>query len=164
MFHALLQDKATIEQECGLSFDWRELPERKASRIVLEKSVSLSDRSQWSEQFDWLIDVMLKMKAVFKKYIWRGDEMFWFIVRCGNLYGAASIWWPERSEYKSWKIRVHEAYGTHRCWKYRNSYSVTMNTASLWGRCKSAHGVRVHRYVRLGASLDCIKISGKTDV
>lgn len=69
MFHALLQDKAAIEQECGLAFDWRELPERKASRIVLEKSVSLSDRSQWSEQFDWLIDVMLKMKAVFKKYI-----------------------------------------------------------------------------------------------
>ena len=69
MFHALLQDKAAIEQECGFAFDWRELPERKASRIILEKSVSLSDRSQWSEQFDWLIDVMLKMKAVFKKYI-----------------------------------------------------------------------------------------------
>lgn len=69
MFCSLLQNKDTIERECGFSFDWRELPERKASRIVLEKSVSLADRSEWTSQFEWLIDVMLKMKAVFKKYI-----------------------------------------------------------------------------------------------
>lgn len=69
MFCSLLQNKDAIERECGFSFDWRELPERKASRIVLEKSVSLADRSEWTSQFEWLIDVMLKMKAVFKKYI-----------------------------------------------------------------------------------------------
>ena len=69
LFCALLQNKDAIERECGFSFDWRELPERKASRIVLEKSVSLADRSEWTSQFEWLIDVMLKMKAVFKKYI-----------------------------------------------------------------------------------------------
>lgn len=69
LFHALLQNKELIESETGLVFDWRELLERKASRIVLEKSVSFTDKSQWISQFDWLIDVMIKMKIVFKKYL-----------------------------------------------------------------------------------------------
>ena len=69
LFHALLQNKELIENETGLVFDWRELPERKASRIVLEKNVSFTDKSQWISQFDWLIDVMIKMKIAFKKYL-----------------------------------------------------------------------------------------------
>lgn len=67
LFHALLQNKEIIENETGLVFDWRELPERKASRIVLEKNVSFANKDEWTQQFDWLIDVMLKMKNVFKK-------------------------------------------------------------------------------------------------
>ena len=53
----------------GLNFDWRELPERKASRIVIEKNVTFGDKNQWNAQFDWIIDVMLKMKKAFKKYL-----------------------------------------------------------------------------------------------
>ena len=52
-----------------MTFDWRELSERKASRIVIEKKVNLSDKNQWNDQFDWLIEVMIRMKKVFKKYL-----------------------------------------------------------------------------------------------
>ena len=52
-----------------MNFDWRELPERKASRIVIEKNVIFGDKNQWNPQFDWIIDVMLKMKKAFKKYL-----------------------------------------------------------------------------------------------
>lgn len=69
LFHALLQNKTAIEQACGLSFDWRELPQRKASRIVIWKTVDFGDKEQWKVQFDWGIDVMLKMKDAFKKYL-----------------------------------------------------------------------------------------------
>lgn len=69
LFHALLQNKTVIEQACGLSFDWRELPQRKASRIVIWKTVDFGDKDQWKVQFDWVIDVMLKMKDAFKKYL-----------------------------------------------------------------------------------------------
>ncbi len=69
LFNSLLQNKKSIENEVGLAFDWRELPVKKASRIVIEKEVTLNDKNQWSSQFDWLIDVMLKMKKVFKKYL-----------------------------------------------------------------------------------------------
>ena len=69
LFHQLLQSRSTIEAESGLKFDWRELPERKASRIVIEKKVDFLDKSQWNAQFDWVIDVMLKMKSSFKQFL-----------------------------------------------------------------------------------------------
>ena len=69
LFHSLFEQKDAIESDTGLKFDWRELPERKASRIIIEKAVTFGDKSQWSAQFDWLIDVMLKMKKAFKKYL-----------------------------------------------------------------------------------------------
>ena len=69
LFKTLLRNKEAIEIEAGLKFDWRELPERKASRIIVSKSVAFNDKRQWTAQFDWLIDVMIKMKKVFKKYI-----------------------------------------------------------------------------------------------
>lgn len=69
LFNSLLQHKDDIEATAGFSFDWRELPEKKASRIVVQKSAALSNQSKWSEQFEWLIDVMLKMKVAFKKYL-----------------------------------------------------------------------------------------------
>lgn len=69
LFRSLLTNKDDIETGAGLSFNWREMPERKASRIVIEKSVNFEDTGQWNAQFDWVIDVMLRMKKVFKKYI-----------------------------------------------------------------------------------------------
>lgn len=69
LFNSLLQHKDSIENEAGLNFDWRELPDRKASRIIIEKAVDLTDKNQWNEQFDWLIEVMIKMKTTFKNYL-----------------------------------------------------------------------------------------------
>jgi hypothetical protein len=67
LFNSLLQHKDDIESKTGLLFDWRELPEKKASRIVVQQSATLGNQSKWSEQFTWLVDVMLKMKKEFKK-------------------------------------------------------------------------------------------------
>lgn len=69
LFHSLYAMRETIEAEAGLSFDWRELPNRKASRIVVHKSVAFDDRDQWTEHFDWMIDTMLAFKKTFPKYL-----------------------------------------------------------------------------------------------
>ncbi len=69
LFNHLFQNKDAIESESGLKFDWRELPDKKASRILISKPVDFDDKEQWPEQFDWLIDTMLKMKAAFKKFL-----------------------------------------------------------------------------------------------
>jgi len=69
LFRALHAHKDAIESESGLTFDWRELPDKKASRIVISKQVSFDDESARAEQFDWLIDVMLKLKKTFSRYL-----------------------------------------------------------------------------------------------
>ena len=48
---------------------WAELPQKKASRIMLIKDVDFDDKEQWLEQFDWIVDMPLKAKNVFQKYL-----------------------------------------------------------------------------------------------
>ena len=69
LFHSLFQNRDVIEEEAGITFDWRELPNRKASRIVIEKSVVFEDKNQWNSQFAWIMDVMIRMKKTFKKFL-----------------------------------------------------------------------------------------------
>lgn len=69
LFKSLLQYKDEIETDIGMPLDWRELPGKKMSRIVAEKQASFDNREQWNEQFDWLIDTMIKFKTAFKKHI-----------------------------------------------------------------------------------------------
>lgn len=69
LFRNLFAHRDEIEKSMGITLDWRELPERKASRILAEKAVSLDDRNQWNEQFEYIMDVCVKMKRAFKKFI-----------------------------------------------------------------------------------------------
>lgn len=69
IFNSLLESKDLIEAEMGTSLDWRELPQKKASRIIIEKTVDVNNRDNWNEQFEWIIDMAIKMKKAFKKYL-----------------------------------------------------------------------------------------------
>ena len=69
LFNSLFQHKDEIEAETGLKFDWKGLPNKKGCRIVTAKKADLANKEQWPEQFNWLIDTMLKMKKAFKKYL-----------------------------------------------------------------------------------------------
>lgn len=44
LYNYLLENKADIETTSSLLFDWKELPERKASRIVLKKLFNLEKK------------------------------------------------------------------------------------------------------------------------
>lgn len=69
LFKSIYAHKDEVESIMGFELDWRELPERKASRILIEKTVQLDDRDKWNEQFEYIMDVCLKMKKAFKKYL-----------------------------------------------------------------------------------------------
>ena len=69
LFKSLSAHQAEIESVMGIALEWRELPERKASRIIVEKEVKLDDHDTWNEQFDYIMDVCLKMKKAFKKHL-----------------------------------------------------------------------------------------------
>ena len=55
LFKSLFAHKTEIESDMGMALDWRELPERKASRILVEKNVQLSNHEEWQEQFVYII-------------------------------------------------------------------------------------------------------------
>lgn len=42
---------------------------KKASRILVYKTVDFDNKDTWSEQFDWMMDMAIKMKKAFKKYL-----------------------------------------------------------------------------------------------
>lgn len=69
LFKSIYAHKDEIESSMGYKLDWKELPEKKASRILIEKAVELDNKDKWPKQFDWAMDVCLKMKKAFKKYI-----------------------------------------------------------------------------------------------
>lgn len=59
----------SIDATAGIPLTWCELPKKKASKIIIERSAELGDKSLWQEQFDWLIDAMEKMKKAFQTYL-----------------------------------------------------------------------------------------------
>lgn len=69
LFATLYSHKVEIESDMGMQLDWRELPQKKASRIIISHDVDFEDKEKWSEQFDWIMDTAIKMKKVFKKFI-----------------------------------------------------------------------------------------------
>lgn len=69
LFKSLFAHKDEIEKNMEIELEWKELPERKASRILIEKTVDLDDRATWPEQFDYIMDTCIKMKRAFKRYL-----------------------------------------------------------------------------------------------
>lgn len=69
LFNRLFDKKDDIEKDTGIKFYWKELPDKKASRIITEKSVEFDNKEKWDEQFDWIMETAIKMKKTFTKYI-----------------------------------------------------------------------------------------------
>lgn len=69
LFKLLYSNKIEIEKELGFELDWRELPDKKASRILARRKADFENKEEWIKQFDWIIDVAIKMKKAFKKYL-----------------------------------------------------------------------------------------------
>lgn len=69
LFNKFLSHKDLIESETGMKLDWKELPNKKASRIIAVHHVDFENKDKWSEQFDWIMDTALKMKKAFKRYL-----------------------------------------------------------------------------------------------
>lgn len=66
LFHQFFANKEKIESVIGDTLDWRELPDKKASRILIEKEVNLKDKSSWESQFYWMKEKGIKFYEAFK--------------------------------------------------------------------------------------------------
>ena len=64
-FHLLAGDRAAIESELGTELEWRELPGKKESHVVLRRSADPTRREEWPEQHAWLRDKLEAFHRVF---------------------------------------------------------------------------------------------------
>lgn len=72
-FHLLHQQKKDIEADIGEKLDWRELPEKKHSYIVLARDgVDPENRKEWPKYFAWLQEGLEKFHQALS---WRIKEL-----------------------------------------------------------------------------------------
>ena len=69
LFVNLMVQKIELESLLGFQLDWRELPERKASRALIKHIGNFEDEESQRELIDWLIDKIDQMAKVFPKYL-----------------------------------------------------------------------------------------------
>jgi hypothetical protein len=69
LFHELHEQKDAIEKAVGQSLDWREMPDKKASRIVVFKSADGYMENTWPEQFGWLREKLEVFDKVFRPLV-----------------------------------------------------------------------------------------------
>jgi hypothetical protein len=68
-YKILFEHKQEIEAQMGCELDWKELPGKKASRVMLKRKADVHNEEDWNEQFEWLVQNALKLKRVAKKYL-----------------------------------------------------------------------------------------------
>lgn len=66
-FKLLEAERQQIEREFGGALDWKELPQKKACRVLVTRErCDIRKRDQWSAQQAWLADTLERMSKVFK--------------------------------------------------------------------------------------------------
>ena len=74
LYSKLEEQKDFIEQETSLTYEWMELPNKQACRIMVKhQPFTLDNTEQWSKYFQWLYSTIETMKPVFIKYIKMDD-------------------------------------------------------------------------------------------
>jgi len=66
LFAALLAQKESIETIVGIPLKWREMPDRKSSRVCIYKAVDPFDEGDWPEQFAWLQTMLERFDQAFR--------------------------------------------------------------------------------------------------
>lgn len=68
-FSLLEKDKDAIENEVGQHLEWRELPEKTTSKIILFLDANPTDETKWSAQHTWFRENIEKFDRVFRNRI-----------------------------------------------------------------------------------------------
>lgn len=68
-FHLMKREQQQIEQEIGQPLDWRELPEKISSKIILFKNADPANQTDWPNQHAWLKQMVEKFDTVFRQRV-----------------------------------------------------------------------------------------------
>ena len=77
-FGLLSEQKESIHEQLGFKLDWMELPERKASRLLINlKDKDPFDKKSWPEYYEWMKEKLEKIDKVFRPRIRELDANAW---------------------------------------------------------------------------------------
>ena len=65
LFHLLHKEKNQIESIIGKKLEWNELPEAKASRIILIGKIDPNEEDNLDKCFKWYADTVAKFREAF---------------------------------------------------------------------------------------------------
>lgn len=68
IFSDMYNKKEHFQSIVGMELDWRELPDKKASRILVSKKVDGFDEADWPLQFEWLQHMLERFDEAFRPY------------------------------------------------------------------------------------------------
>ncbi len=75
VYGELIKQKDAIEAQIGAALEWKELPDKKTSRVLLYKPVETDNEGTWPEQFAWLQNTLEKFDQAFRPiFATRGSE------------------------------------------------------------------------------------------
>lgn len=69
IFDQLYVHKDEIEEETGIKFDWLRMNNKKRSIIWIKENFIFQEGDDLSKGFDWLMNVSMKIKTIFLKYM-----------------------------------------------------------------------------------------------
>jgi hypothetical protein len=69
LFDKLYEQKTEIEAALQMVLDWKKLPDKKASRILVRTNGNIDDATKQNEFFKWFIDTGSKFKNIFSQKI-----------------------------------------------------------------------------------------------
>lgn len=70
LYSYLESNKQEIESESGMQYEWMELPDRQASRIIIKRfKFDLHDADSWSDYHQWMLETIEKIKPIFVRRI-----------------------------------------------------------------------------------------------
>ncbi|KAB2784581.1 DUF4268 domain-containing protein [Brucella anthropi] len=65
-FKALLSEREAIHDEIGSTLVWEPLEGKRACRIKIEKTGNVTDREQWPEMINFMVDAMMRLDKTFR--------------------------------------------------------------------------------------------------
>ena len=68
-FKLLEADRTAIEAEAGMPLEWRELPHRKQSHVVVTRAADPTDKKDWPAQHDWMLKTLETFHKVFSQRV-----------------------------------------------------------------------------------------------
>ena len=69
LYNQLVENQKEIQNEFEICLDYDERENARYSVVSLSKTVDLFDKTNWNEQFEWILDNILILKKIVKKYL-----------------------------------------------------------------------------------------------